>query len=82
MIELYKIKNDFAPTMMESMLNRRNITYNFRDVQEFQSERKRTVFNGLETRSYRVPQLWTLLSEENVNIILIIFSDVSVSFCT
>ena len=49
MIELYKTKNDFAPTIMESMLNRRNITYNFRNVQEIQSERKRTVFNGLET---------------------------------
>ena len=82
MIELYKIKNDFAPTIMESVLNRRNINYNFRNVQEFQSERKRTVFNGLETRSYHVPQLWTLSSEGNVNIILIIFSGVSASFCT
>ena len=82
MIELYKIKNDFARTIMESVLNRRNINYNFRNVQEFQSERKRTVFDGLETRSYRVPQLWTLSSEGNVNIILIIFSGVSASFCT
>ena len=82
MIELYKIKNDFARTIMESVLNRRNINYNFRNVQEFQSERKRTVFDGPETRSYRVPQLWTLSSDGNVNIILIIFSGVSASFCT
>ena len=34
-------------------LNRRNITYNFRHLQEFQSERKRNVFDGLETLSYR-----------------------------
>ena len=64
MIELYKIKNELAPPIMDSMLNRRNITYNFRNLQEFQSERKRTVFNGLETLSYRAPQLWLLLSEE------------------
>ena len=30
MIELYKIKNELAPPIMDSMLNRRNITYNFR----------------------------------------------------
>ena len=47
MIELYEIKNQLAPTIMDSMLNRRKITYNFRNLQEFQSERKKTVFNGL-----------------------------------
>ena len=33
-------------------------------MQDFQSERKRTVFYGLETINYRAPQLWTILSEE------------------
>ena len=47
-IELYKIKNELASPIMDSMLNKRNITYNFRNLQEFQSEIKRTVFNGLE----------------------------------
>ena len=45
-------------------LNRRNITYNFRHLQEFQSERKRNVFDGLETLSYRASQLWTVLPKE------------------
>ena len=49
MIELYKIKNELAPPIMDSMVNWRDITYNFKNLQEFQSERKRTVFNGLET---------------------------------
>ena len=62
MIELYKIKNELAPPIMDSVLNRRNITYNFRNFS--QKERKRTVFDGLETLSYRAPQLWTLLPEE------------------
>ena len=49
---------------MYSMLNRITICYNFRHLQEFQAERKRTMFYDLETISYRTPHLWTLLSEE------------------
>ena len=64
LIELYKMKNKLAPPIMDSMLNRRNITYNFRNLQEFPSERKKTVFYGLETLSYCEPQLWTLLPEK------------------
>ena len=57
MIELFKIKYDLAPPIMGSLLNRRIICYNFRNFQEFQSERKRIVFYGLETISYRASQL-------------------------
>ena len=49
MIELFKIKHDLAPPIM---LNRRTICYDFRNLQEVQSERKRTVFYGLETVFY------------------------------
>ena len=35
MIELFKIKHDLAPPIMDSMLNR-TICYNFRNLQEFQ----------------------------------------------
>ena len=58
------MKNELAPPIMDPMLKRRSITYIFRNLQEFQSERKKTVFNGLETLSYRAPQLWTFLPEE------------------
>ena len=60
MAELYKIKNELAPPIMDSMLNRRNVTNNIRHLQEFQSERKKTIFYGLETLGYRAPQLWAL----------------------
>ena len=46
------------------MLNRRNVTYNFRNLQEFLSERKKTVCYGLQTLSYLTRQLWTLLPEK------------------
>ena len=64
MTEIYKLLNKLAPPIMDLMLNTRNITYNFRNLQEFLSGRKETVFNGLETLSYRAPQLWTLSPEE------------------
>ena len=54
MIELFKIKYDLAPSIMDSLLNRRTICYDFRNLQEF---------HGLETISYHAPQLWTILPE-------------------
>ena len=50
-------------TIMDSMLYRRNTTYNFRNLQKFQSERE-FFFYGLEILSYHAPQLWTLFLEE------------------
>ena len=47
---------------MECILRGRNNTY-VRSFQKFETERKRTVYFGLETISYRSPQLWSLLQE-------------------
>ena len=48
LIEVYKIKNELALVIMDSMLNRRNIIYNFRTLLlKFQLETKRTDFYGL-----------------------------------
>ena len=63
LIEVFKMKNELAPPIMESILNKRFNTYNLRNFQEFATERKRTVWYGLETFSYRYPQLWFLLPE-------------------
>ena len=63
LIEVFKMKNGLAPPIMESILNKRFNTYNLRNFQEFATERKRTVWYGLETFSYRYPQLWSLLPE-------------------
>ena len=41
----------------------RNNTYNVRNCQEFETERKRAVYFGLETISYRFAQSWSLLPE-------------------
>ena len=57
------MKNELAPPIMESILNKRFNTYNLRNFQEFATERKRTVWYGLETLSYRYIQLCSLLPE-------------------
>ena len=48
MTELYYIKNEIATLIIDSMLNRTNITYNFRNLQEFQLERTKFVLYGLK----------------------------------
>ena len=53
MTELWKIIKEHAPSIMESKSNGRSITYNFRKLQEFQSEKERTVFYSLETLSHK-----------------------------
>ena len=63
MIEIYKMKNNLNPPIMDFMFQRRNNTYNLRNFQEFATKRKRTVKMGLETLNYRSPQLWSILPE-------------------
>ena len=63
LIEIFKIKNELTPPIMESMLNRRVSTYNLSNFQEFVTERQRIVLYDLDTLSYRYPQPWSLLPE-------------------
>ena len=63
LIEVFKMKNGLAPPVMESNLNKRFNTYNIRNFRKFATERKRTVWYGLKTLSYRYSQLWSLLPE-------------------
>ena len=53
MIEIYKIKNNLNPSIVDFMFERRNSTYNLRNFQEFATKRKRTVKIGLETTDLR-----------------------------
>ena len=64
MLEVFKIKYGLAPPIMNSMLTERRNIYNLRNFQEFETEKKRTVNYGLESFSYRSPQLWMALPKE------------------
>ena len=57
LIEVFRMKNELAPSTMESILNKRFISYNLRNFQEFAMKRKRMVWYGLETLNYRYPQI-------------------------
>ena len=43
MIEIYKIKKNLNPPIMDNMSERTNNTYNLRNFEEFATKRKRTV---------------------------------------
>ena len=58
LIEVFKMKNGLAPPIRD-LIN----TYNLKNFQEFETKRKRTVWYGLETFSYRYPQPWSFLPE-------------------
>ena len=55
-IEIFKIKDELAPPIMENMFERRSTNYN-RTFQGFLTERKRTIRYGLEALRNRYPQL-------------------------
>ena len=40
MIEIYKMKNNLNPPIMDNMFERRNNTYNLRNFQEFAAKEK------------------------------------------
>ena len=63
LIEVFKMKNELAPPIMESILNKIFNTYNLRNFQKFATERKRTVWYGLQILSYRYAQPWSPLLE-------------------
>ena len=67
LIEVFKMKNGLAPPIMESILNKRFNTYKLRNFQEFATERKTTVWYGLETLSYRYPQLESLKEKNSLS---------------
>ena len=61
--EVFQMKNEPVPPIMESILNKRFNTYNLMNFQEFATEWKRTVWYGLETLCYSYSQLWALLPD-------------------
>ena len=48
---------------MEDMFNVRPNNYNFRNVQELVTEKKRTIKNGLETNSYRAVSIMVTFAQ-------------------
>ena len=60
-IEMYKVHNGLSPSLVKSIFPEREIPYNLRNGNPFQSTNVRTVFNGTETISFRGPRIWGLV---------------------
>ena len=57
------MKYEVVHPVMRSVLNKRFNTFNLGNFQKIATERKRTVWFGLETLSYGHAPLWSLLRE-------------------
>ena len=66
-IEMYKTYKDLTPSLIKSIFPKRNIPYNLRNKNDFHSSNIRTVFNGMETISFRGPKIWGLVPDEIKN---------------
>ena len=64
MTEIYKIVNDIAPPIMNSLFTFRLNQHNLRNFQELSTEKRNAANYGLETVTYRAPVLWAKLPSE------------------
>ena len=64
MKEIYKFTNNLSPPIIDHMFQFRENSYNLRNFQQLASFTKKTTKLGLETISYRGPQLWNLVPQE------------------
>ena len=54
-IKMYKAKNNLAPTIMKNVFPDREVSYDLRNINPFQSRNVSTVYNGTEIISFRGP---------------------------
>ena len=64
MKEIYKFTNNLSPPIIDHMFQFRENSYNLRNFQQLASSTEKTTKMGLETISYRGPQLWNLVPQE------------------
>ena len=62
--EIYKIKNNLAPTFMKNIFSISDNPVNLRKKTSFNTFNVKTVHNGLDTISYRGPQIWSNVPDE------------------
>ena len=61
MKEIYKFENDLSPPLIDDMFQVRKLNYDLRHFQKIANTKKNSVKTGLETISFRAPQLWNLV---------------------
>ena len=63
--ELYKIKNDMAPEIMQDIFPVYNPKYNLRNNREFTGRNAKSVYHGTETLSFIGYKIWQQILEES-----------------
>ena len=48
-VEMFKVSNNYSPSLMSEIFDKRNNAYDFRNPSEFARRNKRSVFNGTES---------------------------------
>ena len=64
MKEIYKFENDLSSPQIDNMSQVCKTSYNLRHFQKITNSKENSVKMGLETMSYRAPQLWNLVPTE------------------
>ena len=62
-IEMFKIKNNLSPPLMQEMFKDNTNTYDFRNKRCWEPTNVRTVHYGTETISYRGPKTWDMVPQ-------------------
>ena len=62
--EMYKIITDHSPTIMKSIFQLSTNPYELRNKNPFQTTNVHSVYNGIETISFRGPKIWALVPDE------------------
>ena len=62
-IEMFKIKNNLSPPLMQEIFKDNTNTYDFRNKRCWEPTNVRTVHYGTETISYRGPKTWDMVPQ-------------------
>ena len=60
-IEMFKVYNHDAPSILNDIFIRRTPVYNLRDDRYFESRKVRSVYHGTESLSFLGPKIWDLV---------------------
>ena len=63
-IEMYKLKHNISPPLMNDIFIPRQNTYNLRNSQVWEIRPVKSVYNGTETLSFRGPKTWDMLPND------------------
>ena len=63
-IDIHKFQAGLTPRIMSDLVVTRENKYNLRNFQALESLHKRTIKFGIETISYRRPQIWNMIPKK------------------